>query len=331
MTVEELTEIKREIEKEHGPLSWGSDEALAIRWLPLGIPPFDNALGGGFPFNRIVEVYGDFSVGKTTLALLAIKSAQAMGLSSVFVDVERSWNPDWAMALGVDATKLLVSQPPTGEAALDFAVAMVRRKVGVIVIDSLAALTPSAELEADPDEMFEKQFVGGQARLINRGLRVLTTENRGSCIILINQLREAVGIKFGNPETLPGGKGQNFYSTQRVRVRRGAWIEEGTGDDKKHIGYKMRIIVDKNKVGRPFEDAEVGFYFTGMIDTVGGLVDLAISLGAIRQDGAYYFIYDADGVELRKIYGKKALFDAVKDSDELQAVIRARLERVDEF
>lgn len=317
LTHDELRAMQRELAKDLGAdLVWGNDVALELRKLPLGLATFDAALDGGFAFDRVTVLVGEFSTGKTLLAMLALRAAQQRGLSVAFIDVEKTWTPQWAAQLGIDPEKVLVLRPRTGEAAFGALIALVRRQVGVVVMDSLAALSAEAELAPDEDELFEKQFIGVQARLIGRGLRLLEAENRGTLVICINQLRMAVG-GYGNPETMPGGKAPSFYAWQLVRVRRGTFIEEGTGDNKRRLGYHLRIRVEKNKQGAPFKEASIPFYYTGELDELAGLVELAIERGVIRAEPPNYYIGE------RKLYGRPRLLAAVKDD----AALRAEVER----
>lgn len=336
LSVEDLEGMRAELSKDLGlDLLWGSNDEFKLKWLQTGIPAFDRALGGGLPFNRMALVIGEFSAGKTTFVHLVIKAAQALGLSVAYVDAERAWNPDWATALGVDVSKMLLVQPVTGEKAFDAALALVKRRVGVLVIDSLAALTPDAMLaNEDEGELFEGKFMGRAAQLNNRGIQALINENKGSLIVVINQLRESIGVTYGNPEQIPGGKAQRFYNSQTIRVRRGAWIEEGTGNDKKRVGYKMRIKLEKNKVGRPYEEGEAAFYFTGEFDEVASLVDQAIELDLITGKPPHYQIpwanIETGELTVRKFYGRARLLDEVKNDAVLQEYIRRQLASVEE-
>ena len=190
-------------------------------------------------------------------------------------------------------------------------------------MDSLAALSADAELAVDEGETFERQFVGVQARLIGRGLRLIEAENRGTMVLCINQLRMAVG-GYGNPETMPGGKAPGFYAWQLVRVRRGAFIEEGTGDSKRRVGYQLRIRVEKNKQGAPFKEASIPFYYTGELDELAGLMELAIERGVVRAEPPYYYVGE------RRIYGRPRLLQAIKDEPELRATIERAVDDIPE-
>lgn len=323
MTLEDLQGMRAELSKELGvELLFGDHEKLKLRKMPLGITSLDRALSGGFAFDRITLLVGEFSAGKTLLAMMAIKAAQALGLPCVFVDIEKTWTEEWAEQLGIRASDVLVARPRTGERAFDVALGFVKRRAPVIVMDSLAAMRAEAELSSEEDEMFEKQFIGTSAKLIGRGLSSLMAENQGSMIICINQLREKPGITYGNPETMPGGKAPGFYAWQLVRVRRGAFIEEG---DRK-VGYRLKIVVQKNKQGAPFQEAEVPFYYTGEFDEISALVEVGLELGAIVQDKGHYTVSFADPdtgeVMEERVYGRKRLLDLVRENPAVEASLR---------
>jgi len=272
-----LAALKAQLSKDKsagGMLFWGSDERLVVEWLPTGVASFDAAMGGGFAYGRITELIGAYSSGKTLLAYMAVIQAQARGLTACFVDVEKSYDPDWAKKLGVNTNDLLVARPRSGEQAWDIVEQMCVSGVGIVVMDSLAQLVPTAEAEGGMDDL----QVGAQARLVNKGLRKVTLVNEKTIVILINQLRSAVGVMYGNPEVLPGGKGQGFVASQLVRVRRGAWIEEKVAGvkDKRRVGYQLMVRVEKSKLGEPWREASVPFFFTGLIDEVAGLAPLAL-------------------------------------------------------
>ena len=299
---------------------FGDDPSALVTWLELGIPQLDDTLGGGLAYDRLTEVIGLESAGKTLLALFAIKAAQADGKPVVFIDVERAWEPTWADSIGIDLSKVLVSQPRTGEAAFDIAHAVVQDEdnPGLLVIDSLAAMTAKAEIE-DNDGGMGQQFVGLHARLINRGLRELNSLNHGWAVIIINQIRENVGVRYGNPETLPGGKAQRFVAWQIIRTRRAGWIEEGIGKDKKRVGYLWRIVIEKNKQGEPWRECTLPFYFTGAIDETASLLDVAIETGIIARKGSWYDFGDLH------VQGLKGLRDAVNADEAVFEQIKEAL------
>ena len=298
-----LASLKADLESKLGSsLSWGSADEFFPEKVPLGLKSFDDVLGGGFSMARMTLLAGEESAGKTLIAMRAMRMMQERDLPCVFIDVERSWTSEWATMNGIDPSKVIVSSPENGEKAFDVLHAVVQTSpAGIIVLDSIAAMPPAAEMDA----ISEQQFMGTQARMVNKGLRTLNAKNSGGwMIIIVNQIREKLGVVYGNPETLPGGKGQRYYAWQIVRVRKGAAIEEGTGKDKKMIGRIVRIKMDKNKQSPPGAEAEVSFYFTGDFDTVSGLLDTAIELGVIKQTGNFYYFNEA------KWQGRKSLRDA---------------------
>lgn len=330
-SIADMDEIYQELLKEHGDetIYWGSDERLEVQKLPLGIEPLDRVLGGGFALGRITELIGEWSSGKSLLSLFALKSAQERGYACAYIDSERTFDPEWARVLGVDPSKLLIPRPKTGDTAFDILKRLCEARFGLVVLDSLASLAPTARLEADSVDSLPAL----QARMINQGLLVINAVNNITSVVLINQLRESIGVMFGNPETLPGGKAQRFYASLMVRVRRGEWIEEdfpGRKDKekKRKVGFHLKIIVEKNKQGGGFQydHAEVPFLFSGVIDVVAGLVPMAIDMGVIRQEGASYWIRDDE-----KIYGRKKLVERVAGDEGLQEWIREQIEGVPEF
>lgn len=324
LSADQLAEAQREIEEALGiKAGWGGDDRWKLRKLPLGYASLDAALNGGFAFDRMALLYGAESSGKTLLSMLAMKAAQRENLSVAFVDVEKTWTPEWAEAVGVDVSKVLVMRPRTAEEAWRMLLVLVRRKVGLVVMDSLAAMAAAEELQGEEDEAFDKIRVGGTAKLNGQGLRDLMADNQGTLIILINQLRSAIG-GYGNPDVLPGGRAQDFWAWQKVKVRRGEWIEEGTGDSKKRIGYKLGITVEKNKQGAPFRKGEVPFYYTGEIDELAGLIDQAIDCRIIGGKPPSYEVSTRDG-EILKFYGKPKLLRAVKEDPDLAEFLRERI------
>jgi recombination protein RecA len=322
MVKDDLEKLKQGLSKDKRvggvPLFWGSDEKLIVEVLPTGIPTFDAALDGGFAFGRISLLIGEFSSGKTLLAYMAIKQAQERGLTAAFIDVERSYDPSWARTLGVDVDNLLVSRPLTGEQAWNVAEALCKAQVGVLVMDSVAQLVATAEAEGAMEDM----TMASLARLVNKGLRKVVAVNEKTAFILINQLRQKVGIVFGNPETLPGGKGQGFIAHQIVRVRRGDWIEE----DKHRIGFQLKLKVEKSKMGAPWKEGSAPFYFTGIIDEIGGLVPLAVELGLIPKEGGWYTLPGGE-----RVFGKQHLYEAVKADEAMQETLRELVKAVPDF
>lgn len=332
MTREDLLAMRAGLSKDLGTeIYFGSDERLRLKKLPLGVSTLDAALNGGFAFDRMTLIVGEFSAGKTLIAMLAIKAAQAAGLLTVFIDIEKTWTTEWAEQLGIDSDLVVVMRPNSGEDAFNAAAKLVEGGVPVIVIDSLAAMVSEAELAPEADELMQKQFIGGTAKLIGRGLKMINNKNKGSLVICINQIREKPGIVYGSPETMPGGKAPGYYAWQLVRVRRGAFIEE----DGKRVGYLLKIQLQKNKQGAPFTEAEVPFYYTGIIDEIAGLVEQGMECGAIIQKGANYTIAVPDPVTGEfvdtKFYGRRRLVEAVKEDEALQVLIRKHIGNVPEI
>jgi len=302
-----LDQALKQIEKQFGKgsiMRLGEQTDRAVFTIPSGSLALDIALGvGGYPRGRVIEIYGPESSGKTTVALHAIAEVQARGGQAAFIDAEHALDPVYAQKLGVNIDELLLSQPDTGEQALEIAEALVRSgAVDIIVIDSVAALVPKAEIEGEMGD----SHVGLQARLMSQALRKLSgVINKSNTIaIFINQIREKVGVMFGNPETTPGGRALKFYSSVRLEVRRAEQIKQGNDI----VGNKTKIKVVKNKVAPPFKTAEVDIMYGEGISKEGEIIDMGSELDIIQKSGAWYSYNDerlGQGRENAKLFLKE--------------------------
>ena len=315
-----LEQVMADIEKQFGKgaiMKLGADDHMEIDVTSTGSLTLDTALGvGGFPKGRIIEIYGPESSGKTTIALQAIAEVQKTGGRAAFIDAEHALDPVYAKNLGVNINELLLSQPDTGEQALEICEALVRSEaVSVVVIDSVAALVPQAEIEGEMGD----SHVGLQARLMSQALRKLsgTINKTKTTAIFINQLREKVGVLFGNPETTPGGRALKFYSTIRLDIRRGEQIKVGD----QVIGNKTNIKVVKNKVAPPFKSACVDIMYGEGISREGEIVDIASELGIVDKSGAWYS-YNGEKIGQGKENVKALLKTNIELKEELENKIR---------
>ena len=318
-----LDQVLADIEKQFGKgaiMKLGERGISNIDVVSSGSVMLDQALGvGGFPKGRIIEIFGPESSGKTTIALHAIAEVQKTGGKAAFIDAEHALDPVYAKKLGVDTDELLLSQPDTGEQALEITEALVRSgAMSIIVIDSVAALVPQAEIEGEMGD----SHVGLQARLMSQALRKLSgvINKTNTICIFINQLREKVGIMFGNPETTPGGRALKFYSSVRLDVRRGEQIKVN-GDV---LGNKTIIKVVKNKVAPPFKTAEVEIMYGEGISKTGEIVDLAVNLGIIDKSGAW-FSYKGEKIGQGKENVKLLLKNNPELYKELETIVRESL------
>lgn len=279
-----------QIEKNFGKgaiMNMGDAQQAVIETIPTGCMSLDIALGGGVPRGRIIEIYGPESSGKTTLTLHVIAEAQKKGGNAAFVDAEHALDPEYAKRIGVNLNDLLISQPDSGEQALEIVETLVHSNaLDVIVVDSVAALTPRAEIEGDMGD----SHMGLQARLMSQALRKLTAAiNRSrTTVIFINQLRMKIGVMFGNPETTTGGNALKFYSSVRLDIRSIGRIEDKKADEKKLIGNRVRVKVVKNKIAPPFKIAEFDIMYNKGISYCGDLIDLATRYNITRKAGAFY-------------------------------------------
>ena len=300
-----LTAALEKITKAHGAGSirrLGEEPLADVEVIPTGSIALDEALGiGGLPRGRIIELFGPESSGKTSLALRAVAIAQAAGQTAAFIDAEHALDPEWAATLGVDTDALLVSQPDNGEQALNITEDLVESgAVGIIVVDSVAALVPKAELDGEIGD----SHMALQARMMSQALRKLSgkASTARTCIIFINQLRDKVGVFFGNSETQPGGKALKFYSSVRMDIRRIETVKDGDLP----VANKVRVKVVKNKCARPFMSAEFCLYFGEGISRESELIDLGVARGVVRKSGAWY-TYDGEQLGQGKERARLAL------------------------
>ena len=314
-----LEQVMADIEKQFGKgaiMRLGGNEHMEIDVTSTGSLTLDTALGvGGFPKGRIIEIYGPESSGKTTIALQAIAEVQKAGGRAAFIDAEHALDPVYAKNLGVNINELLLSQPDTGEQALEICEALVRSEaVSIVVIDSVAALVPQAEIEGEMGD----SHVGLQARLMSQALRKLsgTINKTKTTAIFINQLREKVGVLFGNPETTPGGRALKFYATIRLDIRRGEQIKAGD----QVIGNKTNIKVVKNKVAPPFKTACVDIMYGEGISREGEIVDIASDLNIIDKSGAWYS-YNGEKIG----QGKENVKNLLKNNKELKEELENKI------
>jgi recombination protein RecA len=312
-----------QIDKQHGKgavMRLGDRVAAPIEVIPTGSIALDVALGiGGLPRGRVVEIYGPESSGKTTVALHAVANAQAAGGVAAFIDAEHALDPDYARALGVDTDSLLVSQPDTGEQALEIMDMLIRSgALDIVVVDSVAALVPRAEIEGEMGD----SHVGLQARLMSQALRKITgaLNNSGTTAIFINQLREKIGVMFGSPETTTGGKALKFYASIRLDVRRIETLKDGADA----VGNRTRVKVVKNKMAPPFKQAEFDIVYGEGISREGSLIDAHVDQGLIRKSGAWY-TYESDQLGQGKENVRNFLRDNPDLADEIEKRIKEKM------
>ena len=317
-----LEQAIAQIEKQFGKgsiMKLGDVSHQEIDVIPTGCLTLDLALGiGGVPRGRIIEIYGPESSGKTTVSLHIIAEAQRLGGTAAFIDAEHALDPVYASRLGVDTTNLYVSQPDTGEQGLEICESLVRSgSVDIVVIDSVAALTPKAEIDGEMGD----SHVGLQARLMSQALRKLAgiTSKTNTCVVFINQLREKVGVMFGNPETTPGGKALKFYSSIRLDVRKGEVIKDGT----ENVGSRTKVKVVKNKLAPPFKTAEFDIVYGLGISKEGCIVDLAVDNDIIIKSGAW-FSYNGEKIGQGKENAKNFLANNPQICDEIENKIKEK-------
>lgn len=314
-----LSAVMDKIEKDFGKgaiMKMSSKAVESVPVIPTGSITLDQALGiGGYPKGRVIEIFGPESSGKTTLAIHAIAEAQKAGGIAAFIDAEHAFDSTYAQKLGVDIDELLISQPDNGEQALEIADHLIRSSaIDIVVIDSVAALTPKAEIEG---EMGEAKM-GLQARLMSQALRKLTASisKTGTVCIFINQLRDKIGVVYGNPETTTGGNALKFYASVRIDIRRMSVIKDGEDQ----LGTRTKVKVVKNKVAPPFKRAEFDIMFGEGISKIGEIVDLGVDYGVVRKAGSWFSYGD------RKIgQGRDAVKELLKNDEELRNEIEAKV------
>jgi recombination protein RecA len=317
-----LSMVLNQIERNFGKgaiMRLGDAGRMKVETIPTGALTLDLALGGGLPKGRVIEIYGPESSGKTTLALHALAEVQKMGGTAAFVDAEHALDPEYAGALGVDVAELLVSQPDTGEAALEIVDQLVRSSaIDLVVVDSVAALVPRAEIEGEMGDA----HVGLQARLMSQALRKITGNigKSGCTVIFLNQLRQKIGVVYGNPETTTGGNALKFYCSVRLDIRRIQTLKKGTEE----YGIRAKVKVAKNKVAPPFRIAEFDVIFGQGISTLGCIIDLAEQNNIIVRKGAWYS-YNGDNISQGRDNAIRLLEEKPELAREIEALVREKL------
>ncbi len=318
-----LTSVLSQIERSFGKgaiVRLGDSTRMRVETIPTGALTLDIALGGGLPKGRVIEIYGPESSGKTTLALHAIAEVQKSGGIAAFVDAEHALDPTYASALGVDIENLLVSQPDTGEMGLEIVDQLVRSvAVDIVVIDSVAALVPRAEIEGDMGD----SHMGLQARLMSQALRKITGNigKSGCTVIFLNQLRQKIGITYGNPETTTGGNALKFYASVRLDIRRIQSLKKGTEE----YGNRTKVKVAKNKVAPPFRIAEFDIVFGKGISTLGCLTDLADEMGVILKKGSWYS-YNGENIAQGRDKVIQHMEKNIDFKNEIEELVKKKLE-----
>ena len=310
------------IEKQFGAgsiMKLGDRQAVRVETTSSGSIALDEALGGGYGKGRIIEIYGPESSGKTTLTLHAIAEVQKIGGVAAFIDAEHALDPSYARKIGVNTDELIISQPDYGEQALEIVDALVRSgAVDLIVVDSVAALVPKAEIEGNMGD----SFMGLQARLMSQALRKITgvISKSNVSVIFINQIRMKIGVMFGSPETTTGGNALKFYASQRLDIRRKEKIETGTGDDKEAMGNRAHVKVVKNKIAPPFREVDIDILFDVGISRSGEIIDIGSNKDIIKKSGAFYSYGDT-----RLGQGRENARQFLQDHPELASEIEAKI------
>jgi recombination protein RecA len=300
-----------------GKLRPGNDPSWELEWVSTGIEDLDKILGGGMPRRRITILLGEYASAKTFLIQMLIKQAISMGLKAAYIDAERSYDPAWWAQVGIPLDKILVSQPPSGEAAIDVMVALARANVDVIALDSMAALIPSEELGDEASA--ENKNIASQSRLIAKMMRMLIGLETNSVMVMANQVREIIGGPMPGV-TMPGGKAPKHFSSIILRVRREQWIKE----QERRVGFHIRCQVQKNKVAQPWGECLLPFRFRGEIDMVALLVDRAIEAGIIEQKGPW-FTLQLEDVEQKALSGRNKMIELLTEDDALKARVEKAL------
>ena len=319
-----LSLVLSQIERNFGKgaiIRLGDATRMLVETIPSGALTLDLALGGGLPKGRVIEIYGPESSGKTTLALHAVAEVQKAGGIAAFVDAEHALDPTYAAALGVDIQNLLVSQPDTGEAALEIVDQLVRSAaIDIVIVDSVAALVPRAEIEGEMGDA----HVGLQARLMSQALRKITGNigKSGCTVIFLNQLRQKIGVTYGNPETTTGGNALKFYASVRLDIRRIQTLKKGTEE----FGNRVKVKVAKNKVAPPFRIAEFDIIFGKGISTLGCVVDLAEETSVVVRKGAWYS-YQGSNIAQGRDNAIKYLEENTAVAEEIQQQVRQKLDK----
>ncbi len=318
-----LTMVLTQIERNFGKgsiMRLGDATRMKVETIPSGALTLDLALGGGLPKGRVIEIYGPESSGKTTVALHAVAEVQKTGGTAAYIDAEHALDPKYAAALGVDIANLLISQPDTGEAALEIVDQLVRSTaVDIVVIDSVAALVPRAEIEGEMGD----SHMGLQARLMSQALRKITGNigKSGCTVVFINQLRQKIGVTYGSPETTTGGQALKYYASVRLDIRRIQTLKRGNEE----YGNRAKVKVAKNKVAPPFRIAEFDIIFGKGISTIGCLVDLAEETGVIVRKGAWYS-YNGDNISQGRDNAVKYVEEKPEFAKEVERLVREKLE-----
>ena len=300
----------------NGKLMRGDDPRLVVQRIPFDIPDLDGILNGGIPRHRISIVTGQYSSGKSLIIQLFMKNALKQGLQVAYIDTEQTYDPVWWGQVGLPIDQLFVSQPIIGEDAINVAVALVKANVDVVAIDSLAALIPHEEAE----EKAEKKFVALQARLISKLMRLLLSTKHNSAVICTNQLRDSIGTGPYPQDVMPGGQAQGFFMSVLLRCIRTDWIKDG----ETKLGFNIKVICRKSKVGVPFGECVLPFLFRGEIDLISLLIDRAIESGIIDQKGPYYYL-NFGGLNGEKVLGRNTMLTKINAEPELQEHLKKAL------